>query len=191
MNPEKNTQFFLLILAIVFSILSYFNYLYSNIALLLVTAVIALEIHFRIQHNLDKNLESSDKNSEIANKSLEMSNKLLDNQRAVEAYVDNFKKDILIFFNKVLNELETERQKIDDRFLAEKKDFDIKMEMALDKLEFSRKENYYKMEKIIEKTDNISMSLKVFLDSQKFNYSSDRLKELEDKIKKLEDKING
>jgi len=180
MNGEQKTKIFLALLALVFSILSYFNYFYSNVALLLVTAIVAVEIHLRIQHNIDSILESNRKISE--------------NQHNVEIYVDNFKKEITIFFGKVLRELEIEKQKMDDNFMLKKGDLDKDMEHALDGLDLWKKETGHKLDRTAERVENLTVLLKVFLESQKLdskrNFPTERLLYLEKRVQEFDNKIN-
>jgi len=168
MDLEQKIKNSLLFLISLFFILSVFGLFYSKvmvfycapITLFLLVLFLSFQAYIRIQHNIDK--QNADKQF---NDFLDIGKKIIDNQFSVEknisGYVDNFKKDILSFFEKLLEKLESDKQKIDGEFLSEKADLNRKMEIAFDKLEFSRQETNYKIEKISEKINDISVSLKV------------------------------
>jgi len=163
MDLEQKIKNSLLFLISLFSILSVFGLFYSKVVafycapvtLFLLVLFLSFQAYIRIQHNIDKRSDYL----------LDVEKKILDSQFSAEknisGYVDNFKKDILSFFEKLLEKLESDKQKIDGDFLSEKADLNRKMEIAFDKLEFSRQETNYKIEKISEKINDISVSLKV------------------------------
>jgi hypothetical protein len=194
MNIEKKIKVILLALSAVFLLLSILCFFYFESAVIFfmftafffLSAFLGLEIYLRIQHNIDKKADSF----------WGITKRILDNQISVERYVDGFKKDTLIFFEKVLDKLEADKQKSDDKFLAEKGDFDRKMEIAFDKFEFTRKETISKMEKISDKNDDILLSLKAFWSLHKLNDNTQpkingRLAQLENRIKELEKKLDN
>jgi hypothetical protein len=159
MDLEQKIKNSLLFLISLFSTLSIFGLFYSKdlafycapITLIVLALFLSFQAYIRIQHNIDKRSDYL----------LDVEKKILNNQKYVEEYIDNFKKDTLSFSEKLLEKLELDKQKTDRDFLSEKADLDRKMEIAFDKLEFSRKETNYKIEKISEKINDISVSMKV------------------------------
>jgi len=100
MDVEEKMKTFLIALALVFALLAYFSYFYSFVALFLVTALIIIEIYFRIQHNIDKKADRI---------IYELEKRILDSQRIILKDVKNLERayeDSVDFLEVLMNYLE-------------------------------------------------------------------------------------
>ena len=176
MNLEQKIKNSLVLLISLFFILFAWGFLNSEAvmfycllaALFFSASFLLFQAYIRIQHNIDKR---SDYLLDIGKKTAESHSF---EEKNIKEYIDNFKRDTLLFFEKLLDKLESDKQKTDKDFLSEKADLDRKMEIAFDKLDFFRKEMNYKMEKMAEKNNDIFVALKVL---------EKRLEMIEDKEK--------
>jgi len=202
MNIEKKLKIFLLSLAVLsfclfllyFSNLRILSAVFLVVALMTLSALIFFEAYLRLQHNIDIK----------AGLTLNGIEKLLAGKMETEKDLNDFKKDIINFFEKLLEDLEDEKQKSDVKFLQIQEALDRKIEIVFSRFEYAGKENSVKMDKISEKNEVILASLKAFWSLYKLNENTSIAKpdekyqrligkfgQLENKIKELENKVNG